>query len=972
MLRSLVLWVLVWCLGQAFAVEPVLPADPLLSADADQALACLAQVEAPLAQNPTDQQVLGRALAAYVVLALPTPFVDAGDAGPFLGYARQVCARRQQARQGRPAADLTEALPELWLAAISGETKAAVDGLDRFPDADSAPAARALRAFATRDWRALAGRPPLLPLETYALAWARLQCGLNLGESEPVEILRMRLPLRMTTALEAGIDPDRHWNEGGVIRAALDDSMRMLAHPGVTEAEAVASYGEFLRAMNPRKTPAGDRQDLARQVGAIVSNLEARGEEKSSIMLGLIAAWHACDRILVQQGTAALHGPERLITLGDQARWNRDRLALLIHRTFVAAGKQSKDLSRIEEEVRPVIRERAPGQLPEAWALLRWSEEGHDEFEPYHRNARLEAKDQAAILAILQAEAARPVPHSLGVVMAAATTLAAHGPVPELPAFILALDGQRAAAGQPVPGMGDRHRWCRAATWGAIESDAALRARVGDWLARDPWDYRLRVWQKRWSPAHQRLDLPQTPALTWLDPQPGTTPRPRVTYPSAGNEILVRWHATRWQGWLRIPQAGTYQFHIDSPDGVRLTVGPLVFDKWFYRHLFGPAARSLTWTFPEAGWQPFRLEAFAGYGAAHPRLTWVAPGSEAAVPIPADCFAHGEAREPGAEAASWPNHNVRLGFIPTADDLAWLGAHPWFSEARRNAGQALAQHGAWAEAATVLSAVRDPQRETDRDVDGMLAHALVFRPDPDPARALTLCAGQQSWGSDWFDSVDGPRRLAVRLLQLGWGEELMAGVQAIPAERRDSQSNLVVGGIAAMATGDFVHAEAAQRKLAAAENRFGFIWAWEKRRALLETFVLARINGKPDPDVEGLLTKLTENGLAACPWDQVAADYLTGAIDLQVAQQRAAAGPMPAVFAYYHGLQVLAEHRWDEARAAFTAALGGEPDAPQTVIAAGLRTWLEQQKMVDLERRPRAAPIERRVSPAAVPVPSNF
>ena len=89
--------------------------------------------------------------------------------------------------------------------------------------------------------------------------------------------------------------------------------------------------------------------------------------------------------------------------------------------------------------------------------------------------------------------------------------------------------------------------------------------------------------------------------------------------------------SARWTGEVDIPQSGSYTFHAESDDGVRVWVGDTqVIDGWMDH----PA----TWvsgTLPlTAGRHALRVEYFDGVDLASMRLLWTPPGATGRQPIP--------------------------------------------------------------------------------------------------------------------------------------------------------------------------------------------------------------------------------------------------------------------------------------------------------------------------------------------------
>jgi len=149
-MRHTLLGLLAAIVASAYAVE--LP-DPWSDCQPRTAITLLAALRAPLDAKPDDQDLLGRAIMAYVNLSLGgDPALD-GACGPWLGYARELAERRARARGGEPAT-LADAAPELWVRLLDGDAVGTTAMLARWDTDPEQPLYRALQARATRDVRA--------------------------------------------------------------------------------------------------------------------------------------------------------------------------------------------------------------------------------------------------------------------------------------------------------------------------------------------------------------------------------------------------------------------------------------------------------------------------------------------------------------------------------------------------------------------------------------------------------------------------------------------------------------------------------------------------------------------------------------------------------------------------------------------------------------------------------------------------
>ncbi|MFN9957507.1 MAG: PA14 domain-containing protein, partial [bacterium] len=97
----------------------------------------------------------------------------------------------------------------------------------------------------------------------------------------------------------------------------------------------------------------------------------------------------------------------------------------------------------------------------------------------------------------------------------------------------------------------------------------------------------------------------------------------------------------RWEGYIRIPQTGTYTFQTYSDDGVRLALKknnangtslaplsnstPYCIDNWTYHSGTTNTTRSITLNAGDVVW--LQMDYFEGGGSAFAKLNWQLPGS---------------------------------------------------------------------------------------------------------------------------------------------------------------------------------------------------------------------------------------------------------------------------------------------------------------------------------------------------------
>ena len=238
--------------------------DPWATLDPRHQFTCLATLDALLAAAPDDQRLLGLAISAYVHLALPAPRLLIGDPGALLAKADILRDRRIALRGGAPPADLANALPELWLAALHGDTRLAMDGLARHAGAEADPTARALRTFATRDWRGLSLQAERTPLENYSLAWAMASSGFFTNE----QVLGLKNRGLSSPALNAVLPVSRFagWSSELVTAtsAVVADACWLLGSPSLADARAMELATRFHQLAN-WPLPTGETRDAMRR-----------------------------------------------------------------------------------------------------------------------------------------------------------------------------------------------------------------------------------------------------------------------------------------------------------------------------------------------------------------------------------------------------------------------------------------------------------------------------------------------------------------------------------------------------------------------------------------------------------------------------------------------------------------------------------------------------------------------------------
>lgn len=919
--------------------------DPWATLDPRHQFTCLARLEAPLAAAPDDQRLLGLAIIAYIHLALPAPRVLTGDPGSLLAKADALRDRRIKARGGVPPADLVAALPELWLAALHGDTRMAMDGLARHPDAEADSVARALRTFATRDWRGPAARIERTPLENYALAWAMTSCGFSTGE----QVLGLKARGLSSPAINAVLPTFRFqgWSSDHITAAiaVIADACWLLGSPSLDDRQALELATRF-HELAGWTMPA----DEARETRRRRMMTAARRTEENAVR-PLLAAWWLCDHLVRTVGSTSDH--RRLITLADAARWNRDRLVPLLKECLKRHG--SSDQPEPEEKAERKLVADAGDGLLQHWSSLRSGPDEGDPEWPDLSATEVDGPTRSAALAGVTQDLADAHGHSAGVHWDLLVHLAAGGPLGDLP---------RRLAGRQEPDIIARRRWCAVVISGSSEPDAGFRRRLADWEVRDPWDPELNAWRQFWSPTAARLAFSTPPVATWTDAVIDNIRLPwppgrdaRISGATLQEDFLIR-----WDGWIRLPKAGRWRFTVASDDGSRLVVGDTVVDQWRYQ---GLTSRGVDWDC-QAGWLPLRVDYFQGHGDAGCRLLWRPPGTDEDSVVPAEFLAHGPEHAAGLIANCWLGSADVLRPLSGGDQDTWLRERQWLLHDWCDRGHGLALLGCWAEAVPWLDLPLPPGiRNVRLENRQALGYSLLMRDPPaaDPTRAIALLASSEATVLHGND-IDGPWLIADRAATIGISERLKIALdqpECSSFRQRSDGSWHVLHGLCALRQGDFNAALVDHRWLTREEHQ-RFLSAEQLRLIALQDLALARLGAERDIDLARIDTLLTQGDIAGAPNDVLARDYLTGSCDAATARKRAASLPQPTTISYWLGLQALAEHRFTDARTDLATAASGTGNV--AVSATALTAWLARQPPERLDALPRSAPIPLHRLPA--------
>ncbi len=202
-----------------------------------------------LGQVPASDPRLASAEMALVDLALSgDPRDCAGRGGVWRQRAREL--RNLRRKDGTAEKTLAGALPDIWVDALDGAIVPCLAALDRFPAADKEPQARAVRCWATGDWRALSKRENPSVHERLALAAAYSRCQMQLALEH---LDRTGLPPLAFAAMQNATSPySEEGNESAWLQAlrlvpAIISSPQL---PASTE----AAVGDLRRSLNLTKS----------------------------------------------------------------------------------------------------------------------------------------------------------------------------------------------------------------------------------------------------------------------------------------------------------------------------------------------------------------------------------------------------------------------------------------------------------------------------------------------------------------------------------------------------------------------------------------------------------------------------------------------------------------------------------------------------------------------------------------------
>ncbi len=285
--------------------------DPIL------ATATLAHLRDTLGQTPASDPRLGLAEMALVDLALTGDPRDCGGRG---GVWRQ---RARELRDSRRAAgavpdSFAAAIPDLWVDALDGASAACLTALDHFPRSADEPQARAVRCWATGDWRPLRAQAVTTVHERLALAVAYGRS--HMGQS--IERLdRSGLPPFAYATLQNMAEWYNWEGTYGTLRHALRLVPAIAASPQLPDS-AASSIADLAGSLRLSGTPPLDTRASALLAAMDQGDLVLRWAP-------MVAGWRLADAgTMGPAGIRDAHGAWSLIGLGD---WSAaTRLAIVL------------------------------------------------------------------------------------------------------------------------------------------------------------------------------------------------------------------------------------------------------------------------------------------------------------------------------------------------------------------------------------------------------------------------------------------------------------------------------------------------------------------------------------------------------------------------------------------------------------------------------------------------------------------
>lgn len=905
---------------------PALPAanvaEPTMSWNGRSLVTCLTALREPLNLAPTDQDLLGRVEMAYVELSFGGLPVYNGALGPWLEYAEEVSSIRQKLRAGAAVKTLDEALPDLWLEVMRGDTRAAMAGLAAFPEAAQSSAAHDLRLAATRDhWQDLEQwrhhRQPLASaLGRYAFISACYQQGTEfdaecLGDLAAVDPLIVQL-CRYTEPDPQAMLP--------AIRVVYSDLGWMIDAARLPDALARHYLTALLEALGGSAPPASTRATLAAAVQTAVSGFACDRAE------ALVAGYKICRDL--RRGTHGIgdgSGHYQLFGDADLARWLQDRL-------YVAAALQSNmnaDDWHYTAQAGALIAKDFPNGLLAARTRASISRPKADGIN---------------LGRAIQYELDDPLGLSPGTALFPFERYVYAGWNDAIPTYLALV--QRLWPNNHVTRSWGLDAFCIYAP-NYICRDAmapvALAAHQRDPYAQRLWDFG-RYAEPTWDLTMVE-DL--LPALTRIDAQVDITTMPVPG--TAWQQQIVG----RWQGWLNFDASGSMELAIECDDFARLTVGGEVLLR------SGWAGRVEKTLHLAPGWQPLTLEWYQHQGQGKMRLL-SRPENGAWQPMAADHLAHGATHEPGLLATYWRDVQWERTSRPRHADRERLANLGWLLPVRVAVAEALTNSQAATEAVTLLRQTKALGMESGA-VAYAWAQALAYTRQPEAGRDLLDAFVRNSCCQNDLDYACAIGTTLNR-----------AQLQGDFFRRLGQRKRCCVDGMIyarlALGQGDFAAALGYFQDLKLPPNQ-SLSW-WVR----FNSTILKRAVDGQEPNWNEL-RDLAENQQID-PGERLFLTWYTGQITWEQAVERMPGLENGEELLWFRGLHEITVGNYAVARGLIQPMIEHHPTWMEAADGGALLAWLAKQTPATLNALPKAKPLDRpldkpQVPPEPIP-PVNF
>ncbi len=683
---------LLTCIFLSLALSAADLPDPTRDLNGKALLGVLATLRAPLAERPRDPAVWGAITKTYAFLALQADPDSWGAYGPWYDYAHR--ARAVLTEINPHPANLTAALPGLWVSLLERDAVTVMAILDRLAPASTVPEVVALRNFA--QGKADEAQTPLSSLANIA-AWP-VQAALpdasgilgllQKSKSSPIRTTRGNDP--WASAVHHSFRRDYRPALGSL----FDDCVWMLQSTSLDDATALRLLAPIASACGQELPAHVTRQQALTQVRTGMRQGDPIGNGP-----GL---FHACWLAVAacRTGDVGWDGKlaKSLVGLGDVARWNEDRL--LLAPSMLIEGSWSVT-EKLETQIYAPLAASCGDLLAVRWSrLLRDSPQQTASYDVNLMQAFTAALDEptssVARSPALAAEIAYRIAMRQGRQGAGAVLdVIARRPAQD-PRGLVILAQAAARSGT---------------AWALYPQLAWLQQRC-------PWHTEVKAAENMLDPAVPLFTpTSASAAATWIDAVIN------VQAPLTERGMPDEYAGIRWSGELTLPRPGTWTIFIASDDGSRLVVGDKRSDNP------GQHGMQQTWlrcTGP--GRFPLRAEFWNSVGGLGCQLLWQGPDDKTASLVPATALSHDGQPGLAAELFTYTgSSDLQLSLSPRGW-REYSKRVPWSPGARYSAALEAMACGSYAQGAQELLTLQ----EDNVDVDGtkiLLACIQATPPD---------------------------------------------------------------------------------------------------------------------------------------------------------------------------------------------------------------------------------------------------